>query len=281
MAIPTDTNTVAPGIILLPPPTMPLITKDLKIERAWYLCLRQIISQIGGFSAPPLSVSDLQLLTDQDIDIATSDLQGLTSRLDSLSALTGNTDGLPGPSIQDVQDALLLAETALDYADNSTAMGAVNLATGVTGVLAANHGGTGVTASIGSGADSVLGDKGTFTPTVFGGTVVGATTYSNQAGFYTRIADRCFFNLLVQWSAATGTGQLNIGGLPFTSNAAALSFHAASIYYAGTDAAQSYMGLLQPNTSAIGINGHVASSGLTPVAVPASGNMIISGHYQL
>jgi len=56
---------------------------------------------------------------------------------------------------------------------------------------------------------------GTWTPTL-DGAVSGTTTYTTQAGYYTRIGNlvTVFFNINI--TAATGTGNAQIGGLPFT-----------------------------------------------------------------
>jgi hypothetical protein len=118
--IPTDTNQVLPSVILLPPPTMPLITKDMKIERAWYLCLRQIIAQLGGFTAPPLSVTDLQELTDQNLDLATVDVAALPALIQSMQSVALDSDLSEAPTKQETADAMLIAMNALDNADAST-----------------------------------------------------------------------------------------------------------------------------------------------------------------
>lgn len=58
--------------------------------------------------------------------------------------------------------------------------------------------------------------EGTWTPTLVGETTAGTTTYASQVGFYTRIG-----NMVTVWgrvaiSAATGTGNMLFGSLPFT-----------------------------------------------------------------
>jgi hypothetical protein len=59
-------------------------------------------------------------------------------------------------------------------------------------------------------------EEGTFTPTAYGGTTAGTTTYTNQFGYYTKVGRMVNVNMLVSWSAMTGTGSLTIGGLPLT-----------------------------------------------------------------
>jgi hypothetical protein len=58
--------------------------------------------------------------------------------------------------------------------------------------------------------------EGTWTPTLTGGSTAGTTTYINQVGLYTRIGRQVTVYYFVNISAATGTGQIVIGGLPFT-----------------------------------------------------------------
>lgn len=59
-------------------------------------------------------------------------------------------------------------------------------------------------------------EEGTFTPTVYGSITAGVTTYSSQQGIYRRIGGMCFVKLGLTWTNMTGTGNLVIGGLPFT-----------------------------------------------------------------
>lgn len=56
-----------------------------------------------------------------------------------------------------------------------------------------------------------------FTPTYFGLSTAGSTTYTTQTGSYIRLGNIVFFRAQVTWTAASGTGQAAIGNLPFTS----------------------------------------------------------------
>ena len=60
-------------------------------------------------------------------------------------------------------------------------------------------------------------EEGTFTPTATGATTGGTTTYTVQAGFYTKIGRQVTVVIKLGYSAMTGTGLVNIGNLPFTS----------------------------------------------------------------
>jgi hypothetical protein len=90
------------------------------------------------------------------------------------------------------------------------------------GNLVFSTNGTGIdfSASAGGGAtSSILDDyeEGTWTPVAIGGTTAGTGTYVLQVGRYTKIGQVCFFQMTLGWSAHTGTGDLILGGLPFTS----------------------------------------------------------------
>jgi hypothetical protein len=69
--------------------------------------------------------------------------------------------------------------------------------------------------TFGSGTALSVYAEGTFTPTV-NGSSAGTTTYTNQNGYYTKIGNLVTVIGTVNYSAATGTGNLIIGGLPFT-----------------------------------------------------------------
>jgi hypothetical protein len=69
-------------------------------------------------------------------------------------------------------------------------------------------------------AQALLGiTSGTFTPTVVGTTTAGVGTYTTQLGKYVKTGNMVAFKILVSITAHTGTGNLRIGALPFTSNA--------------------------------------------------------------
>lgn len=59
----------------------------------------------------------------------------------------------------------------------------------------------------------------TFTPTLTGGATAGSTTYTTQAGYYSLLGNIVILRFAVVITAATGTGDCRIGGLPFAINA--------------------------------------------------------------
>ncbi len=62
-------------------------------------------------------------------------------------------------------------------------------------------------------------EEGTFSPTIIGTTTAGSGTYSTKVGRYTKIGNRVLYQILLAWSAHTGTGGMRISGLPFTASA--------------------------------------------------------------
>jgi hypothetical protein len=60
-------------------------------------------------------------------------------------------------------------------------------------------------------------EEGTFTPTVYGSSTAGVTTYSVQLGHYVKIGTLVYVHITVQITNQTGTGNIRFGGLPFTS----------------------------------------------------------------
>lgn len=60
--------------------------------------------------------------------------------------------------------------------------------------------------------------EGTWTPTLYGSTSAGSTTYASQGqyGYYTKIGNLVYCQGYIAITAATGTGYAIIGGFPFT-----------------------------------------------------------------
>jgi hypothetical protein len=62
-------------------------------------------------------------------------------------------------------------------------------------------------------------EEGSFTPTAIGTSTAGTGTYTTQVGKYTKIGNSVQFTIALAWTAHTGTGSLNIAGLPFSASA--------------------------------------------------------------
>jgi hypothetical protein len=91
-----------------------------------------------------------------------------------------------------------------------------------TGNLIIGTSGQGIdfSATPGTGTSELLADyeEGTWTPTFIGTTTAGAPTYAAQKGLYTKIGRTVNVTAFIQISNKGGmAGNLQIGGLPFTS----------------------------------------------------------------
>ena len=71
-------------------------------------------------------------------------------------------------------------------------------------------------------------EEGTWTPTVNGTTTAGTANYLVQNAYYTRVGRQVTANFYVRWDTGTGTGNIEVGGLPFTSK------NVAGFYYSGS-----------------------------------------------
>jgi hypothetical protein len=80
-------------------------------------------------------------------------------------------------------------------------------------------------------------EEGTFTPVLTCETPGNlAITFGEQVGYYTKIGNRVFVNLLVSTSAFTHTtasGNARITGLPYTASSATQNVSVGAIYFAG------------------------------------------------
>lgn len=123
-------------------------------------------------------------------------------------------------------------------------------------------------------------EEGTFTPFMYGTTTAGTGTYSRQVGTYTKIGKSVSFTLIITWSAHTGTGNLRLGGMPFSTANTSSGYTTYSIqpstlaliagYYATAyqDPGDAGMGIYQVATG---------GSSVSPVNMGTSAEVLISG----
>jgi hypothetical protein len=111
-------------------------------------------------------------------------------------------------------------------------------------------------------------EEGTWTPTYYGSTSTGTTTYTTQSGIYTKVGRvvTATFNLLV--TNATGTGDIRIGGLPFASDSSAANQTMSAIAADSLTWTGDYLVLYVQNGTSIGrIYRVTAGSGLNDTAI--------------
>ena len=126
-------------------------------------------------------------------------------------------------------------------------------------------------------------EEGTFTPTIKGTSSAGTGTYVTQVGRYTKIGDRVLFDIVIAWSAHTGTGNMRIAGLPYTPNTAVFNSCAIGQFNnisltAGTYASAS----VRDDATEIQFLELVVGGGASGVvAMDGSGGIQISGSYEV
>ena len=125
-------------------------------------------------------------------------------------------------------------------------------------------------------------EEGTFTPTIIGTTTAGSGTYNAQLGRYTRIGRVVTFQLYVDWSAHTGTGNMEIEGLPFTSNSTGDLYSAVAIRAnnIALTAGNYIQGFILNNSTRIRV-GQIPTGGGANAAIPidTAGSFVVSGQY--
>jgi hypothetical protein len=125
---------------------------------------------------------------------------------------------------------------------------------------------------------------GEFTPTIIGTSTAGTGTYTVQSGTYKIIDNVLYFNLRVNWSAHTGTGNLKVAGLPVAcandiNYAPAVTVNAENITFpAGATAA---IAIINTGAATIELRGSGTGLAPTPIDMDASGNINISGFYDI
>ena len=129
-------------------------------------------------------------------------------------------------------------------------------------------------------------EEGTFTPTIIGTTTAGTGTYSanSQIGRYTRIGNRVYFNIYLVWTAHTGTGNMRISGLPFTSIATTNTFNAVSTWNANIALTASNLLTAYVNVNATTVElRQYSTGGGADAAIPidTAGSIMVAGHYEV
>lgn len=125
------------------------------------------------------------------------------------------------------------------------------------------------------------GVSGTYTPTYLGATTAGATTYTTQDGFWTRVGNIIFFNGRVIWTAATGTGSA-IVSLPFTSQNTTGMRYAINVFVTNvTFANGSVQATIGPNAAVFSMASPATNAASTTLTVEAAGDIIFAGWFRV
>jgi hypothetical protein len=153
-----------------------------------------------------------------------------------------------------------------------------------TGNLVIGTSGKGIdfSATAGTGTSELFDDyeEGIWIPVLIGTTVAGTGTYTVQEGKYTKVGNLVTFQMRLDWSAHTGTGTMQLQGLPFTTSATGIG--TATVYVSGVASSVGtfIQCFLSNSTTDIRLR-EVATGGgsAASVAMDTAGQMFISGHY--
>lgn len=121
-------------------------------------------------------------------------------------------------------------------------------------------------------------EESTFTPVLYGVTTAGTGTYTAQYGRYQKVGNWVHFRLYLTWTAHTGTGQMRISGLPYTSevNNCAVTLVPNNITYTGDFP----IALVLASSTEIGLYNAATGAGLSNLVMDTSANVAITGSYQ-
>lgn len=119
--------------------------------------------------------------------------------------------------------------------------------------------------------------EGTFTPTLVGLTTAGTGTYNTQTGRYTRIGNIVHVYILLDWSAHTGTGNMQIQGLPVTSASGPLPvLNAAPSNLTFTN---NLFGRVNSNSTTVDLRTYSSAATTAGVAMDTSASIVLHGFY--
>lgn len=127
-------------------------------------------------------------------------------------------------------------------------------------------------------------EEGSFTPVIEGSTSAGVGTYTAQVGRYTKIGNIVNFAIVLSWTAHTGTGNMDIAGLPFTSqNTSNLEHPVSNISSGVTLTASNILQTYIPsNSTKINIRQiPVGGGSLATVSIDTAGTLEVSGTYRV
>lgn len=117
---------------------------------------------------------------------------------------------------------------------------------------------------------------GTITPTIVGTTAAGVGTYTSQLGKWARWGNLVYFNLTVAWTAHTGTGNMEIAGLPYAAvDRAPVSARFSDITYTGTSAYVSTIG----SSTNLQIAQYSSAAAATNIPIDTTGSLVVQGVY--
>lgn len=135
--------------------------------------------------------------------------------------------------------------------------------------------------STNAGTDYFQFSTGSWTATIDTSNHDGTGTYTIQVARYVKIGKAVMFYANIAWSAHTGTGNMLVAGLPFTSDSTAnlnwaISIWASSLTWAANT---QLMGYVDNNATTIQLQYSSSGAAASAIGIDTAAQIIISGVY--
>jgi hypothetical protein len=203
-----------------------------------------------------------------------------------ISALPASTTPLAGTEVLPIVQSGATKQVSVADLTAGRAISATQLTLTTGNLIVANGQGVDFSATPGTGTSELLDDyeEGTFLPTISGSTTAGTGTYNAAGGLYTKVGNLATVQIYINLASHTGTGNILVTGLPFTSASGANSYGSATIGYLDNCAlvALNYpLAFISPSVTFINLAQSPTGGGaLNLVAMDTSFSIMIAATYR-
>jgi len=121
----------------------------------------------------------------------------------------------------------------------------------------------------------------TFTPILTGVSSAGAGTYTAQVGRYTKVYNLVYYYIYLAWSAHTGTGNMRITGLPYTSLGTTNVAYFAPVMQSSLTYSGDIIARVNNNASTIDLLYQSSGNALSNVSMDTSASITINGFFEI
>ena len=139
----------------------------------------------------------------------------------------------------------------------------------------------------GSSSTSTLLDdyeEGTWTPDIYGASTAGTATYAGngQVGTYTKIGNRVYITAWVDVTGHTGTGSMEMNGLPYVPNGGTNEYHALSVRPSNLTIPQAFLhAYVDDNSDLIVFKASSTGGADSFVQIDTSFTLMVTGFYRV